>query len=453
MRHILFAAPEPAHHHLLERLQRELRQRGHRSSTLASDPAARLWLRHQGWSLLPVPQSRRRSPPELAAAFAERERRWRGPRWLPLGWRRHFQRWLPRIEAAIATNPPDLVVCTGRRDGHRMLLQYAARQAGVPVLWLGEGLMPHTLQWDARGLDGDASPPGHEPGSLRDGAAAPGLLAAALAQVLGAASPSALSRALLQVPAWQHRLQAGLQALTAGDWQAVKEAFCWHRLAAAPLSMASDPWQPPGHPHLTVLLQHPDDPRLRLDAGQAPDACQLVAAAATAAQALDDSLRVVVVLPPAGLASRWRLPLAQRPEVTLADASAAHAAAATAVATVTINHPAATTALLAGTPVLHCGRALYGLPGVTWQGPSSGFVAGLRQLLQTPQPRLRERFLTWLLQSRHVWCSPTEPDHNGMLGLTGLVLAHAAQQPFEGAPGYRPGPAWPLHPDSLARQR
>lgn len=453
MRHILFAAPSPAHHHLLERLQRELRQRGHHCSTLAFDPVARLWLAQQGWPMLTMPHDSLRVAAWQVEEFAEREQRWRGKRCSQHRWRRHFQRLLPRVRDALGTSQPDLVVCTGRRDGHRMLLQFAAREAGVPVLWLGDGLLPHTLQWDARGLDGDASPPDREPGALRDGATAPALLAAALAQVLGEVSPSALSRAALQVPGWGDRLQAAWVALAAGDGQALRDSLRWQQAAAAPVAVTADPWQPPAHPHLAVLLQSPDDPRLRLDAGTVPDACQLVAAASEAARSVDASLRLVVVLPPTANGPRWRMPLARRPDITLANAAAVHAVAATAVATITINHPAATTGLLAGTPVLHCGRALYGLPGVTWHGPGCEFAAGLQQWLRAPQPRLRERFLTWLLQSRHLWCSPTDPDHNGMLGLTGLVLAHAARQPFAAPPGYRPGPAWPLHLDSLARQR
>jgi len=453
MRHILFAAPEPAHCHLLERLQRELRQRGHRTSLLSFDAATSVWLAQQDWALLPLESCESLGAAELAEEFAARELRWRGRQGLPRRWRRHFQLLLPRVQRALAANRPDLVVCVARRDGHRALLQFAARAAGVPVLWLDEGLLPHTLQWDQRGLDGDASPAEPVPGTLRDHAAAPELLAAALAQVLGGVSPSALGRAALRTPRWQDRLRASLTALASGDFDAMTALRRWRQSAAAPAVTIADPWQPPPHPHLAVLLQSPTDARLRLDAGLAPDPCALVTAAAAAAHAVDASLRLVVVGPPDGVAPRWRRQFARSPELTLADATAAHAVAATAVATITINHPAATTGLLAGTPVLHCGRALYGLPGVTWHGPTSTFPEGLRQLLQSPQPHLRERFLTWLLRSRHLWCSPVAPDHNGMLGLVGLVLAQAARQPFDGAPGYRPGPAWPLNLDRAARPR
>src|SRR5690606_16498964 len=76
----------------------------------------------------------------------------------------------------------------------------------------------------------------------------------------------------------------------------------------------------PEPPFVAVLLQHGDDPRLRLDAGDAaPDDAALVAAARAAAAAIDPELRVAVV--PAGMAACHH--------------------AATAAAVVTINHPQA----------------------------------------------------------------------------------------------------------------
>src|SRR5690606_37710263 len=88
---------------------------------------------------------------------------------------------------------------------------------------------------------------------------------------------------------------------------------------------------------------------------------------------------------------------------------------------ITINHPAATVALLAGTPVIHLGRALYQLQGVTTKSTIEQLPDAIANLQDCDRPELRRPFLTWLLQHGHVWCSATAPNHNGMLGLVQAV--------------------------------
>src|SRR5204863_226456 len=81
-----------------------------------------------------------------------------------------------------------------------------------------------------------------------------------------------------------------------------------------------------------ALLQSASDPRMRLDAGTAPDAGALVEAAAHAAARLDPALPLVVV---AADGARASLPLRGRHAVV--PAGAAMDAAATALATITVN--------------------------------------------------------------------------------------------------------------------
>src|SRR5262249_5026391 len=99
------------------------------------------------------------------------------------------------------------------------------------------------------------------------------------------------------------------------------------------------PWSLPAMPVVAVVLQSPADPRVRLDAGDAPDAHALVAAASAAAAALDPALPLVVVAPDAARTT----PIRGRHAVV--PAGAAMDAAATAVATITVNHPLAAIAL------------------------------------------------------------------------------------------------------------
>jgi hypothetical protein len=126
-------------------------------------------------------------------------------------------------------------------------------------------------------------------------------------------------------------------------------------------------------------------------------------------------------------------------------AAAAPDLVATALATVTVNHALAALALLAGTPVLHFGDALYGVRGVATRTSPALLAHDLAQALAHDYPTMRQRFLSWLFGHGHLWCSPTHPDHNGILGFVAAIEARLAE-PAHALPvlRYRRGPAWPL---------
>ena len=120
------------------------------------------------------------------------------------------------------------------------------------------------------------------------------------------------------------------------------------------------------------------------------------------------------------------------------------------MATTTINHPMAIAALLAGSPVLHTGQALYGLPSVTDEVPTDGFATTLRSATAAAaRSTLRTRFLSWLIGQAHLWCSTTHPDHNGLTGLVQEIEARLGERRPRGLElHYRSGPAWPLSPSA-----
>ena len=121
----------------------------------------------------------------------------------------------------------------------------------------------------------------------------------------------------------------------------------------------------------------------------------------------------------------------------------------TAAAVVTINAPTAAVALLANTPVLHLGTTPYGLPGIALRTQldslSQSLAAALNADARSQQQQLQRRFLTWMLSHGHVWCSPGQPDHNGLNGLILETERRLAERgPFATSLQYRTGPAWPL---------
>jgi hypothetical protein len=143
---------------------------------------------------------------------------------------------------------------------------------------------------------------------------------------------------------------------------------------------------------------------------------------------------------------RTRLPAGCR-DCSVVPASAAIDAAAAAAAVVTINHPLASIALLAGTPVLHFGRALYGVRGVAVRTTLATLTQDLAQAVAHDHPTLRQRFLSWVFEHGHVWCSPVQPAHNGTLGLVQAIEARLQLAPGQLPPlHHQKGPAWPLSP-------
>jgi hypothetical protein len=453
MGHIVFAAPGIDRFHLHDRLHRELQRRGHRTDTLLLDPIAHTFFRHQALSctwLAPGAADAMRAPlDELAATECAR-----------LGLSPHhpkyraacrrirtrLARWLPAVLRWFEHTRPHLILLHERRSADQALLHFVARECGVRVLWTGDGLLPHTMQIDERGLDGDASASRRSAFDYRQVQSEPSLLQACLTNLLGRTTPSALARTEVHVPPLGQRLRDAANALVAGRWNEVRAAFCaWSAAQRPPRELSPPPEDLPRDPFVAVLLQEGDDVRVRLDAQAAPSPHELVQAAHTAAARLDPMAHTVVVLPHTGMHQRLISELAQLPRLRFAAANAAPEAAAAALATITINHPLAIAGLLAGSPVLHTGRALYALPGVTHQVPLVAFGDALQEAATSDQATLRERFLSRVLGQSHLWCSTVRPDHNGLLGLVQEIESRLGQRAPEGMrPRYRRGPAWPL---------
>ncbi|MBM3960348.1 MAG: hypothetical protein FJ306_00360 [Planctomycetes bacterium] len=433
MGHLVLGAPPVARYHLHERLLRALRQRGHRVSLLPLAPAEATFWRHQGEYLARLPATGAR---EVVANWpfddlAPARRR---------GRRRRFADRAAALAAWLAAERPDLMVLHQRRDDDAALLHFAARAHGCRTLWFGDGLLPHTLQCDERGLDGDAAAAARRADDFRVVRPDRELLAACLTHALAQAAPFALPRAAIHVPPLGERLRdamATAQADGPGAGWASLRAFA-DALPPTPTKAAA--WRLPASPFLTVLLQSADDPRVARDAVHPPTASEFVAAATVASRSLgcDGRLAVVAAEAPAGRRVAGHALLPTR---------AAALAAATGLAVATINHPMASVALLAGTPVVHLGRALYGMCGVANAAADVGDLGGeLARALAHDHPALRARAMTWLFTHGHVWCSATAPDHNGIVG---MVMAIEARLPGAGARQalrHRHGPPWPLAP-------
>jgi hypothetical protein len=190
MGHIVFAAPGIDAFGLHDRLARGA------APTLATDqhtvPRRRPSTRsggHQGTDAVLLARGRRRrpatgcprgrsSPTRRAAAAA------RGAGCFAARRRRTMARTVPH---------PDLLCCThDRGDGPATAALPRAAALAVRVLWTGPGLLPHTLQRDERGLDGDAAASQRPAPRLpRGDRGEPELLQACLAHALaGAASRS-----------------------------------------------------------------------------------------------------------------------------------------------------------------------------------------------------------------------------------------------------------------------
>ncbi len=434
MGHIAFGAPGIASYHLHERLRRALQQRGHAVTVLCTDASGFSFWRHQGETVI-GPQSTPVGSPagdhaEWRASLDRRTAAWLG-RLQP-----HMERWFE-------TANPDLLLLHQRRGPDQQLLQFLARRRGCRVLWCGDGLLPHTLQFDERGLDGDASICRRSAIEFRAVQGDTPLLQACLANALAGSMPCALPRREPIAPSrWQRCADLWPMWRDRGARAAARSLRSW-ATALAPLAVTSPPhFELPARPFGAVLLQDDDDLRMQHDAGTPPPARELIAAARAALHALDPGLEMVVV---DSVRSHGHLSLRPAGGDIVVPAAAAAAAASIAVATITINHPMAITALLAGTPVLHLGAALYGLRGVTERTTLSELGHALPHAIAHDHPSLRQRFLTWLLGYGHVWCSGTDPDHNGLLG-----FVQAIERRLQGEPGhaprldYRRGPAWPL---------
>jgi hypothetical protein len=162
MGHVVFALPGIDRFHLHERLRRELLQRGHTVTVLCLDPVSHAFWRLQGGDTAFIrPQRPAGEAPLEELAARECRRRGLVPQSRVEQRRRGRVRdRLARLETGIARwfedHACDLVLFHQGRSAEHHLVQFAAQQAGSRVLWTGEGLLPHTLQVDERGIDGDA---------------------------------------------------------------------------------------------------------------------------------------------------------------------------------------------------------------------------------------------------------------------------------------------------------
>lgn len=444
MSHFVFATPAVSGFHLLERARRELARRGHRVSLLCADDATgTFWSAQMGdvERLEPTPRQTWAGPTNVAgdatradAARADARRGGARLRDAAAGW----------IDGA----RPDLVLFHGRHDA-QAAIQDAARDAGCRTLWTGEGLLPHTLQIDPSGLDADASSQRWTARDFRVVSPDEGLLRASLADAFAGQTPLGLPRAPVLPPRPLRRIADAARAASAGDVAGAWRAWTEWRAALPPARTAlpsreDAPPPPPATPFVAVLLQPHRGPR-SAQAGVSAEATRALLRRSLAIAA-DLDAQTVAILPPGSDGARWRRALSGTEFSGLLQlpAHAAAVAAATAAVTVTVNHPAAVVALLAGTPVVHTGRALYHLDGVTHQTRLSDLGAAASTALRRDRPALRRRFLTWLLRYGHVWCSPTEPTYNGLLGLVERIERQADAPSTASEPCHQYGPGWPL---------
>src|SRR5690606_28160988 len=273
-------------------------------------------------------------------------------------------------------------------------MQFAARTVGCRVLWTGDGLLPHTLQVDERGLDADASSQRWTGEDFAVVGPDDALLQASLTHALAGGQPLALPCATVNVPLLRRRAADAAHYALRGRFQAAVAALSSWRTAfpAVQCNQAATPMLDLEPPFLAVLLQDANDPRMLHDASRAPDARSLIQRAVLAANALGPETQVVAVLPDRVASNQFAMgSLAgeHSRRVRIAPAGNAAVIAATAAATITINHPAATVALLAGTPVIHLGRALYQLQGVTTKSTIEQLPDAIANLQDCDRPELR----------------------------------------------------------------
>lgn len=443
MGHIVFAAPSIGSFQLHHRLRRDLLRRGHRVSILCTDRCRFTFWRQQVSNVDLISASNRSKCPTSMLELIEQTQ---AP-----DERRQALGLAPAISDWFEREQPDLVIFHSERSIAAACMQFAARVVGSKVLWIGEGLLPHTMQVDERGLDADASCRRWRAEDFSVVAPDKALLEAALTHALAGGEPLALPCAPVQMPLLSRRVADTLSYLVRGRFQSAKTALHGWRapFASGRQEATSLPLKDLKPPFVAVLLQHAKDPRVVLDASSPPDARTLVHHALLAADQIGTDTQVVAVLPSNAIDCRLDAPVLTSKlsnRVRIAAPSNAAVLASTAVATITINHPAATVAQLAGTPVVHLGRALYELPGVTTITTVEGLPAAIASAQMMDRKALRERFLTWILRHGHVWCSTTAPNHNGMLGLVQAVERRLqSDEKSNTRPlAYRPGPTWPL---------
>lgn len=456
---VLAAAPGIGRFHLMDRLLRELCSRGMRSEVFCLDAADRLFWAAQGHATSFADPDRRADQDArmLRAPFSEFaaiDCRLQGlePHGSPLHRaEERLRRIAPAVFARFDADRPDLVLFHARRTGAHALVQFAAREAGVPVQWTGDGILPGTMQVDSVGIDGDCPASRRSAWDHRDGSIDETLLRAALASVAGGSQPLPLPRVAVRVPSLLDRWIAAWRGRNEGTAPGFFAGLSAWRAAAPQSPHPARSVEMPGAPFVAVLLQRRDDPRMALDAEDAPSPSQLVRAAKRAAAFLDRRTEVVAVLPREGLDEADLAPLRDMDDVRLELSHATAAACMAAIAVVTVNAPHAGIALLAETPVLHVGRAIYGTPGVAYATSLDDLAPTLRASARDESRQLRRRCLSRMLADGHLWCSPDDPDHNGISGwILQIQRAIAKKSPYGADLHYRTGPVWPLASEGLS---
>jgi hypothetical protein len=159
--HVVFGSPGIAHYQLHERVARLLLSRGHRVTILAADPYTETFFAAQGLNVHPLTaaaSSYVRLPIEW---FAEMELVQRGH---PTADTKALARTAARYERIADAllrfherDTVDLLWLHADRGGLHRMLHYVATETGTRVLHTGRGLLPGTLQFDRRGIDGEAT--------------------------------------------------------------------------------------------------------------------------------------------------------------------------------------------------------------------------------------------------------------------------------------------------------
>lgn len=451
MPHLLFAAPAISGFHLHDRLAELAMRRGHRVTVLTLDAAHEAFWHAQG---LTVRRLDRHTPGRIdggipLAELAESDCRLAGtpqPGALTLARaRRRLHRAAGHGIGLLTQDPPDLIVFHDQRSGVHRLLHFLARRAGIATLHLGEGLLPGTLHWDTEGCDGDAALLRRSAHDYRGVQVDTALLEAATA-ALHAGPNATLALRAPASPSFTERLGATLGTLwgmPSGDGAALQ---AWLQLSSQnPTPRMVIPGFAPSGPFVALLLQRRRSPRRRLDGPIDLDDATLLRTAHAAVSALDPQLQLVVVAARDDSAATWA-DHGLGANLRVVDHTALRSVTALAQAVVTINHPHAGVALLHGTPVVHLGRALYGIPGVGQHTELGRLEEALRTALLRERPALRERFLSRMLQRDHVWCASNAPDRNGLHGVLQIIERTCGASAGAPALHYRAGPCWPLSP-------
>lgn len=453
MGHVLFAAPPTHRLHLHERLGRRLLSRGHRVTVLASDPFTAALYAAQTMAVREIRPATPMTSHAPLQEFALIDRIAAGDA-SPGHYRLHrderrLSRSLRALVLLLETDRPDVVVFHQGRSGLHRLLHFLARDAGVPVLHTGDGLLPGTMQWDGEGIDGGASVCRRSAYDYRGEKRDVEFLRAALSSWVSHGCPAPLPRHPVTRPGLRLHLDCLGRSLAQRDWPSLRRTLAGSR-RAVPIPTVPMPVAVPlpERPFVAVLLQRGDSQRLRLDAAPHANSRDLALATLAAAQAVDRELAVVAVLPRRGLDAGDAVRL-QRPGLQIVPAGAVSATLVTALAVTTVNHPLGIGALLAGTPVLHTGNTPYAVRDVARRTSIETLRADLPSALKGDRPLLRERFLSRYLRVDSLWCSADFPDHNGLEGLVAGIEDRMQQRPAVGGePVYRAGPAWPLHAEA-----